>query len=95
MSDKKQAAPRQAAKRETVIYLGPEIPGVISGGTVLNNGLTLQMERAAAELPALNRLLVPVRDAVRAKRELKNEVSAIAVCYKKAAEYAARKGVKG
>lgn len=95
MSDKKQAASQQAAKKETVIYLGPEIPGVISTGTVLNNGLTPQLEKAVKELPALKMLLVPVGNAVKVKKELKNEVSATAVCYKKAAEYAAQKGAKG
>ena len=95
MSEKRQAVPQQAAKKETVIYLGPEIPGVISTGTVLNNGLTPQTEKAVKEFPALKMLLVPVGNAVKAKKELKNEVSALSACYKKAAEYAAQKGAKG
>lgn len=94
MSEKKQAA-AQAAKAGAVIYLGPEIPGVISAGMVLNNGLTPQMEKAVKELPALKMLLVPVKEAAKVRKELKNEVSAVTVCYKKAVEYAAQKGVKG
>lgn len=92
MPEKKKAVSKEKAGKEKLIYLGPGIPGVISAGTILSNGLTPQMEKAAKELPALHRLLVPVMDVVKAKKELNNEVSAISVCYKKAAEYAAQKG---
>lgn len=93
MSEKKKVV-LQEAKREAVIYLGPEIPGIVSKGVVFNNGLTPQMESAVNELPALKTLIVPISETVRAKKELKNEVSAIGICYKKAIKYAAQKGGK-
>lgn len=93
MPEKKKVAPVQQGK-VPVIYLGPEIPGTVSRGTVFNNGLTAKLEEAAKELPALKMLLVPVKEAVTARKNLKNTASAISVCYKKAAEYAAQKGAK-
>ncbi|MBO5145013.1 MAG: hypothetical protein J6C19_05700 [Lachnospiraceae bacterium] len=94
MPEKKKTA-SQSNKTEAVIYLGPEIPGTVSRGVVFNNGLTARMENAVKELPALAALLVPVHDVVKAKKELKEEVSAIRICYRKAEEYAAQKGAKG
>lgn len=50
------------------------------------------MERTLKELPAAGKLLVPVGEAVDARKKLKNEMSAISICYKRTAEYAAGKG---
>lgn len=94
MPEKKKAVLQQTAEKKTLVYMGPEIPGVISSGMVLSNGLTPQMKKTAEEFPTFNRLLVPVGDVVRAKKKLKNETSSIAVCYNKAVEYATQKGGK-
>ncbi len=94
MPDKKKAELQQAAGKETLVYLGPEIPGVISSGMVLNNGLTPQMKNMTEECPAFGRLFVAIGKVVKAKKELKNKTSAVTACYNKAVEYAAQKGVK-
>ncbi|MCI8570281.1 MAG: hypothetical protein HFI43_02570 [Lachnospiraceae bacterium] len=83
---------QQETKQGAVIYLGPEIPGVVSAGMVFSRGLPPQMERTLKELPAAGKLLVPVGEAVDARKKLKNEMSAISICYKRTAEYAAGKG---
>lgn len=91
-TEKKKTEVKQEKKKEAVIYLGPEIPGVVSAGTVFSRGLPPQMERTLKELPAAGKLLVPVGEAVDARKKLKNKMSAISICYKKTAEYAAGKG---
>ena len=91
MSDKKR--PQQQEGKRTVVYLGPEIPGVAAVGTVFRNGLTEKLEETIKELPAINMLLVPVKDVVKVKKELAKETSAVKICYRKVAEYAAKKGV--
>ncbi len=99
-TEKKKAEAKQEVKQEVqqetkqgaVIYLGPEIPGVVSAGMVFSRGLPPQMERTLKELPAAGKLLVPVGEAVDARKKLKNKMSAISICYKRTAEYAAGKG---
>ncbi len=88
---KEKKMPQQEEKK-TVIYLGPEIPGVVAAGTVFKNGLTKKLEEEIKEIPAINMLLVPVRDVVKVKKELAKEASAVKICYQKVAEYAAKKG---
>ena len=92
MPDKKKAELQRAAGKGTLIYLGPEIPGIISPGMALCNGLTPRMQKTAEEFPAFNRLLVPVGNVVKAKKELKNGTSTIAACYNRVMEYAVQKG---
>lgn len=98
MTKKEEKAQEEMAvkkENDTVkIYLGPEIPGIVSSGRVFSNGYTRQVKKALEEFPVLDRLFVPVKDIVKAKKELKNENSSIYVCYKKACEYAAKKGEK-
>ena len=103
MSEKKKEEPqkREIPKQQektnvgSVIYLGPDILGVIYRGTVLNNGLTEKQEATVREMPALKMLFVPLKDAVRIRKQLKDKKSAASICYQKAAEYAKQKGEKG
>ena len=88
-----QQETKQEMKQGAVIYMGPEIPGVVSVGMVFSRGLPPQMERTLKELPAVGKLLVPVGEAVDARKKLKNKMSAISICYKRTAEYAAEKGM--
>lgn len=93
-TEKKKTEVKQEAKREAVIYLGPEIPGVVPAGMVFSMGLTPQMEKALKEFPAMKKLLVPVGDVVDARKKLRNKMSAISICYERTAEYAAEKGAE-
>lgn len=92
MSDKKSNA---AEKKKAVIYLGPSIPGVVAAGTVFNNGLTVQLEAVAAEIPAVKMLLVETAKAVKTKKELKAAGSASAICYEAVEKYVKGRGKKG
>lgn len=95
MTEKKKTQQKDETKSTaaTVVYLGPEIPGVVSAGAVFKNGLTKKLEEKAEELPAIKMLLVPLKDAVKMKKELRKETSAARICYQKIAESAAQKGV--
>jgi len=87
----KRKVQSQEVKKETLVYLGPEIPGVAAVGTVFKNGLTKKLEEMTRELPAVKMLLVPVRNVVRTKKELEKESSVVKTCYQRVAEYAAQK----
>ncbi len=93
MPEKKKV--NKQPEKTVSIYLGPPIPGVTAAGTVYSNGLTPQLDTAIAELPAIKMLLIETTKAVQARKELRNNESAISICYKKISEYAAMKGVKG
>lgn len=101
MSEKKtekqrETAVKQEAGRKTaVIYLGPAIPGVVVSGTVYNNGLTSQLEKAVKECPTLKKLLVEVKSAGRVRKEIRDTQSAAGIWYQKALEYAEKKGARG
>lgn len=95
MPEKRAAARQQEEKKKAVIYLGPTIPGTAQHAAVYNNGLPPQLEKAVKEQPAIKRLLVPAEKAGKEREQLKDQSAAIAICYKKAEEYAAGKGKKG
>ena len=95
MPEKKTTRQQEKAMKKPVIYIGPSIIGVATTGTVYNNGLTPQLEKAAKEVPSLNTLLVEVGKITQARKELKNKESAIRICYEKAEKYAQEKGAKG
>lgn len=94
MTEKKKTQQKDELKNAvpTVVYLGPEIPGIVSAGAVFNNGLTKKLEEKAEKLPEIKMLMVPLKDAVKIKKELRKETSAAKICYQRIAEYA-QKGV--
>lgn len=96
MSEKKNAGKKQeetaVGKNSAVIYMGPAIAGVTVPGTIYKNGLTPQMQKKVQELPAMSRLLVPVEQTAKVRKELRNPQSAVSVCYQKTAEYVSQKG---
>lgn len=93
MTEKKKTQQKDELKKAvTTVYLGPEIPGIVSAGAVFNNGLTRKLEEKAKEFPEIKMLIVPLKDAVKMKKELRKETSAAKICYQRIAEYA-QKGV--
>lgn len=94
VKEEKAAGVQQTGSGKTVmIWMGPAIAGVIMPGTVYQNGLTPQLEKAVQELPALKKLLVSTGEAAKVRRNLKDPQSAVSICYQKALEYA-EKGAK-
>jgi len=82
---RKTAAKQSTAKTEsgTVVYIGPNIPGVAKQGTVYNNGLPGALMEKAKEIPAINALIVPVEGLARANAELARGGSALSIIYNK------------
>ena len=86
--------PAEAKGPAAVIYLGPPISGVGMPGTVYRNGLPPQLQKMKEEIPALTRLLVPVKSAARVCRELQDKQTAVSICYQTIVAYV-KKGGEG
>jgi len=80
-------AKKTVKKTEAVIYVGPAIPGVVSTGTVYNNGLTTMMQEVVEELPAIGTLIVPVSKVAETRRLLNIKNTPAAICYEKVLMY--------
>lgn len=82
-SAKSSAAPKQAATekpkaapKQSLIYLGPTIPGVVRHANVFSNGLPSVLENAVSEYPVMRRMIVPISEAPALTKELNKEESA-------------------
>lgn len=64
------------------IYIGPNIPGVVTNGTIFKDKLPEHVERKAAENKNIARLIIPVSDVVEAKKRLNVEGSVEHTAYK-------------
>lgn len=82
-SESKTKSRREEVQKAAVVYIGPSIKGVVSTGTVYNNGLPELLIKKAVEQPVLNSLIVPVSKLSEAKRELSVSGSALATIYAK------------
>lgn len=76
-------------KQETVVYVGPTIPGVANHNAVFNNGLPKGMQDAIEKEPAFKNLLVPVSQLAAATGDIANKRGATYVFYEKALNYKA------
>lgn len=79
---KAKAAPT-TQEAETVVYIGPDIPGA-KQYTTYNAGLPDALKEKIKEHPFLNSLVVPVEKLARASAELAREGSALSILYRKA-----------
>lgn len=70
-------------KPETVIYIGPQIKGIVSSNMIFNHGLPEVLKQKAKEMPVIQNLIVPVKELSQAKRDILDEATAIGACYKK------------
>ncbi len=95
MSDKKTtgtaekagAKTKTARKRETVMYIGPNIAGVVTKNTLFAEGkLSDLLQKKIEEIPMLQSLLIPVSELAKTNAEMENPCSAVSICYKKAEE---------
>lgn len=74
---------KTSAKKETVIYIGPTIPGVVVKNTVFNNGLPELLKEKITEIPAARSLIVPIGKLSEAKAAIQQSNTAENVYYKK------------
>lgn len=94
MSTKNEAktetkATEKEAKAETLVYVGPTIPGVASHSTIYNNGLPKELTDAQEKEPAFKALVVPLSALTNALGEINGKTGATYVFYKKALGYKA------
>ena len=82
----REVAPAQekskSQQKETVIYIGPTISGVITRNTILNNGPTKSLKELIGKVPVLKEMLVPVENLSEAMNSITVEGSAMNNCYK-------------
>lgn len=65
-----------------VVYLGPNIPGVVRHGTVFANGiLPKALQKTVSEYSPVCRLIVPLDEMCSTTKELKESQSAAARIY--------------
>lgn len=74
-----------AQEAETVVYIGPDIPGA-KQYTTYNAGLPDALKEQITEYRIFESLVVPVEKLATASAELKKEGSALSVLYQKASE---------
>lgn len=79
---KAKAAPA-TQEAETVVYIGPDIPGA-KQYTTYNAGLPDALKEKIKEHPFFNSLVVPVEKLAKASAELAKEGSALSILYRKA-----------
>ena len=90
MSEAKKPAGKAKAtpamqEAESVVYIGPDIPGA-KQYTIYNNGIPDALKDRAKAQPFFNSLIVPVERLAQASAELAKEGSALSVFFKRAAE---------
>ncbi|MCM1220570.1 MAG: hypothetical protein NC548_39395 [Lachnospiraceae bacterium] len=79
---KAKAAPA-TQEAETLVYIGPDIPGA-KQYTTYNAGLPDALKEKIKERPFFNSLVVPVEKLAGAMAELGKEGSALSTLYRKA-----------
>ena len=90
MSEAKKATGKAKAtpatqEAETVVYIGPDIPGA-KQYTTYNNGLPDVLKDRVKTQSFFSSLIVPVERLAQASAELAREGSALSVFFKRAAE---------
>ena len=79
---KAKAAPA-TQEAETVVYIGPDIPGA-KQYTTYNAGLPDALKEKIKEHPFFNSFVVPVERLANANAELAKEGSALSILYRRA-----------
>lgn len=79
----KATVKREAAQKETMIYMGPTIQNVVVTGTLFNNGLPGRLLQEMERQPVIGSLIVPVSRAAETQKELAVPGSALATIYEK------------
>ena len=81
---KKTESPKKP--QETVIYVGPAIPGIVSARSIFNNGLPEELKRLEERKPFLRMFLVSPEKMGFALAEIRKKGSAMNILYEKLKE---------
>lgn len=63
------------------MYLGPTVPGLVKANTIFKDELPERVKKHAEEDKNFARLLVPMDNAMEARKELEVQGSVLAVAY--------------
>lgn len=86
ITEKKITTAKPATKKESQMYIGPNIIGVVIKGTVFNEGLPDVLQEKITETPYLKRLIIPLSRLAEATNELNKEQSSLKIIYEKVNE---------
>lgn len=67
--------------KETSMYIGPTVRGVVRHGATFSGGIPSRIEKLAAAMPIMRNLIVPLSTLESAMRETNTEGAARAVAY--------------
>ena len=74
---------QNSVKKETVIYIGPDIKGVVKKNTIFNNGITKGLKKKMEEKPMIGGLIIPIEQLADANMQLLKKGSVLNTLYKK------------
>lgn len=66
------------AAPETVVYIGPNIPGVVRQDSVLTGGIPARLSEKIKVIPAIEGLIVPLDSFAEARKERQSGAGRIA-----------------
>ena len=70
-------------KKQTVVYVGPDIKNVVKKNTIFNNGLTKGLQKKMDEIPLIGGLLIPVEQLADANVQLSKKGSVLNTLYER------------
>lgn len=68
------------------MYIGPTLPGVVEKNRIFKDQLPEKVENLVKESKNFARLLIPIEDVIKARQDLQDKNSVIAVSYQKIKE---------
>lgn len=80
---KQDAVSEKKENKKTVMYLGPSIAGVVTYGTIYNNGIPGAAKEKIKAIPVLASMFVEVDKVGDARSDFVNKNSAFSACYEK------------
>lgn len=81
-----QGTVQKPEEPETLVYVGPDLPGVVKRYAVFNHGLPKELKDHIKDKPVLRSLIIPVERLAKVNVELSKEGSAYYVLYQKACQ---------
>lgn len=80
---KKTAEKEELKKPETLVYVGPTIPGVATHNMFMNEGITNELKQAIENEPAFANLIVPISALASTANCLTEKKGAVYIFYEK------------
>lgn len=82
----------KATTTNTVVYIGPTIPGVVTGNRIFSNGINKELKEEVDKMPTIGNLIVPISGLAKARNQLSKKDTPMNICYEKVQQYLKEKG---